>query len=778
METTDLVKSGNPGSDDMILLSRVWEAAPFAIVVTDLDGTTNRVNPAYERTSGYSAAEVIGKPSHIPGFGGEPDDNLEIRRTVASGRTWTGRLQNRRKDGSQYWESVTVVPQFDAEGQVCGAIAIEDDLTAETAALRKSEARFRRYFELPLHGRCITSLEKGWLEVNDRLCEILGYTREEILKKTWAEMTHPDDLAADVAEFNRVISGEIEQYRLEKRFVRKDGAIIWTEISVGCLRRDDGTVDHILCVLDDITGRKSVEAALQESEERFRLMLEHIPSISVQGYDMDGITNYWNDASEMLYGYSREEAIGKSLLDLIIPPELREDVRKAVASMSETLCAIPASELTLMRKDGSRVTVFSSHSIVRRHGRPPEFFCIDIDLTSRKIAEAAMREATDRAKDLALRAEQADRAKSEFLAVMSHELRTPLNGVIGFADLLADTDLNDDQRECARTITSSANHLLDLVNDILDFSSLEKNALVIEPKLFTVASLVDDCCVPVRKAATDKGLAFRCEVAPGTPGLLNGDARRIRQILLNIVGNAIKFTSSGSVDVRIAPVAAGTRRFVDFSVTDTGPGISPATLDRLFRPFTQGDSTLNRPFEGTGLGLAISKRLAEAMGGALNAVSTPGKGSTFTFRLPVASTEPEPATEPASATPEAPDADLPVLVVEDDPTNSFLAGKMLAAIGRRVEFAFNGKKAVEAFAPGKFSAILMDMRMPVMDGLEATRKIREAEALAGDARVRIIALTANVMPGDRERCMDAGMDDFLSKPFRKDELAAKLAVNG
>lgn len=553
---------------------------------------------------------------------------------------------------------------------------------------RVSEARFRTYFDLPLHGHCITSPEKGWLEVNDRLCEILGYTREEIVRMTWAEMTHPDDLAADVVEFDRVISGEIDQYRLEKRFIRKDGTLVWTEISVGCVRRPDGTVDQMLCVLDDISGRKSAEEALQESESRFRLMLEHIPSISVQGYAMDGTTNYWNDAAEVLYGYSREEALGKSLLDLIIPPEMREPVREAIESMAETLQPAPASELTLMRKDGTRATVFSSHSIVRRHGRPPEFFCIDIDLTSRKLAEEKMQEATARAKDLAIRAEAADRAKSEFLAVMSHELRTPLNGVIGFADLLAETKLDDDQREFAQTITSSANHLLDLVNDILDFSSLEKNILVIEPTLFTISSLIEGCCVPVRKAATDKGLAFHCEVAPGTPDRTTADVRRIRQILINLVGNAIKFTASGSVVVWIAPAAEGTQKFIDFSVTDTGPGIPRATLDLLFRPFTQGDSTLNRAFEGTGLGLAISKRLAEAMDGSITVVSTPGQGSAFTFHfpliLPVSSQSENDAR--AGVSPHTNGSHMPpegnlVLVVEDDRVNSKLIGKMLQSLG-------------------------------------------------------------------------------------------------
>ena len=406
-----------------------------------------------------------------------------------------------------------------------------------------------------------------------------------------------------------------------------------------------------------------------------------------------------------------------------------------------------------------------------------------------KKAEEALRDLnrhlegeTARAAELAVEAQAAARAKSEFLALMSHELRTPLNGVLGFAELLSRTRLDVEQQEFTKTILGSGTHLLDLVNDILDFSSIEKGRMPIESAPISLASLVESSCRTIQKAAADKGLEFSCVTAADVPEEIMGDARRIRQILINLLGNAIKFTRRGSVVLEVSPATLEDGPALDFSVEDTGPGIATETVGYLFKPFTQADTTVSREFEGTGLGLAISLRLAEAMGGTLGVVSTPGEGSRFTFRLPLrdgaraaaksGNSDPSSGPEkPGRAVP-VPLSGHPVLVVEDDSSSRILAGKMLAILGCRAEFATNGQEAVDAFAPEEFSAILMDMQMPVMDGVEATRKIRESES---GTRVPIIAFTANVMEADRERCLAAGMDAVLTKPFKMAELSAMLA---
>jgi len=490
--------------------------------------------------------------------------------------------------------------------------------------------------------------------------------------------------------------------------------------------------------------------------------------------DSQGTIEYVNPCFEKTTGYTFAEAVGQN------PRVLKsgEQDGSFYRNLWDTITSgqIWKGQFHNRRKDGSLYWEEATISpVFDNSGRIVHFIAVKEDITERKALEANLLDALDRA-------EAGNRAKSEFLAVMSHELRTPLNGVLGFAELLSESQLDNDQMEKARTIKNCGEHLLQVVNDILDFSSIERKRLKLENALLSIADLVESSCLPVRNAAADKGLEFRSETKPGVPAQIHGDERRIRQILINLLGNAVKFTSSGSVVLRIAPASCGIRPALDFSVEDTGLGIPSETIPLLFKPFTQADSTLRRPFEGTGLGLAISQRLAEAMGGKITIVSTPGRGSRFTLRLPIEdrSGQPERVEKPPQSVPAssgaggAPPPGNLVLVVEDDATSRLLAGKMLESLGCGVEFARDGQAAVDAFASGKFSAIFMDMQMPVMDGITATKMIREAES-ATDSRVPIIALTANVMPGDRERCNTAGMDDFLSKPFTKDVIAACLA---
>ena len=570
----------------------------------------------------------------------------------------------RPSDGELRWMAGYGDFEYDASGKALRLVGCIQDITDRKLVeqeLQEREARFRSYFEMPLHGNCVTSIEKGWLEVNDRLCEMLGYTREEIVLKTWAEMTHPDDLAADVEQFNRLLAREIEQYKLEKRFIRKNGTFVWTLISVGSVRKSDGSVDVLIAVIEDISQRKRQEQMLEQH----------------------------------------------------------------------------ALELKKTNDELNR----SLHT----------------------------------ARELAVKADAATRAKSEFLAVMSHELRTPLNGVLGFTEILSMTSLDSEQQDFVRIVRESGEHLLGIVNDILDFSSIEKDRMVFESGPVVVSEVVKASAAAVQKTAADKGLEFRCETAPGVPEQITGDARRIRQVLINLLGNAVKFTSKGSVFLRVAPGTEGKLKHLEFSIEDTGPGIASETLASLFKPFTQADSSLHRSFDGAGLGLAISQRLAEAMGGGIAVDSTPGKGSTFTFRLPVGPQMP-PARTPADQQrpPANPVPGGLVLVVEDDAMNSLLAGKILESLGMQVEFAPNGLEAIEAFQPGKYAVIFMDVQMPVMNGLEATEKIRGIEAADG-TRVPIIALTANVMSSDQEQCLAAGMDSAITKPYSRDQIAAELA---
>ena len=376
-------------------------------------------------------------------------------------------------------------------------------------------------------------------------------------------------------------------------------------------------------------------------------------------------------------------------------------------------------------------------------------------------------------------AETASAAKSEFLANMSHEIRTPLNGVIGMLELLAGTLLSQGQQKYADVARQSAGTLLTLINDILDFSKIEAGKLELDPVPFDLNTLASEAVAILSVRADAKGLRLKCEVDPRLVRSRVGPADRVRQVLVNLLGNAVKFTQSGSVTLAVTPEQSTDRSDrVRFAVTDTGVAIPPERLDRLFKSFSQVDPSTTRKYGGTGLGLAISRQLAGLMGGTVGVHSVVNQGSTFWFTacLPVDATPaPRPGNE-AVTTPAVakPSIGHRLLVAEDNEINQMVIGELLRRLGYGFDLVDNGLKAVEAVARGGYDLVLMDCQMPELDGFEAASAIRAAEAAAGGPRVPVIALTANAIKGDRERCLAAGMDDYLSKPIVPREMTARL----
>ncbi|MFO0690388.1 MAG: ATP-binding protein [Myxococcota bacterium] len=495
----------------------------------------------------------------------------------------------------------------------------------------------------------------------------------------------------------------------------------------------------------------------------------------------------WNRHAEELVGIGREELLGKCDRDFFPPDEAEGFVAQDREVLEGGVLVDVAEETVATRTNGKRLVHTRKVPIPGPTGRPEYLLGISEDITERKQAEAELR----RAKEAA---EAANVAKSQFLANMSHEIRTPMNGVLGMTELLATTALDERQRHLVETVRSSATSLLSIINDILDFSKMEAGKLELETVDFGVRSVVKELADLFGEAASRKGIGLSVAVDDDVPPVLRGDPLRLRQVLVNLVGNAIKFTERGAVTVEVALLEAeASGAVIEVRVRDTGVGVPPAAQARIFDAFAQADGSTTRQFGGTGLGLAIVKRIVGLMGGDVALESREGEGSVFSFTARLERGE-SPRVRAVAATGDAANATAApvvdgaapstsartrrrILVAEDNPVNTEVVTAMLRLLGHEVESVSNGRAAVERSAQRAFDLVLMDCQMPEMDGFEATRAIRDREARAGASvrRVPVVALTAHAMTGDREHCLAAGMDDYLSKPFTRAALSALLA---
>jgi PAS domain S-box-containing protein len=471
----------------------------------------------------------------------------------------------------------------------------------------------------------------------------------------------------------------------------------------------------------------------------------------------------FNEAMIQPGGYTAAELKGMTYSDLI-PQEMHPDWLNAGLRLHEHGRFGPV-EVEFLRKDGSRYPVMMNGFLLKSSSSKTVVWSIVEDITERKAVELKLRAAIDAA-------ETANAAKSAFLAMMSHEIRTPLNGIIGSADLLERSGLSEEQKELTHTIQSSGESLLTVINDVLDYSKIEAGRLDVESIPVSPIGLLTDVVNLLRPSATNKALALRTHIEPTVPETIYGDPTRIKQILINLIGNAIKFTQCGSVSIQVSNPGPDSLRF---EVTDTGLGIENSRIETLFEAFTQADSSTTRKYGGTGLGLAISKKLVQLMSGSIGVESVLGHGSTFWIEFPLGRTAAGELPAPSQGEGGALkiDRSIRILIAEDNPINQQLAARLLRSLAlTNIRFANNGKQALEMAQSEHFDLILMDSQMPEMDGHDATREIRLRE---GDGRqVRIIGLSALAMQSDRWKAIDAGMDDYLTKPVRREDLARML----
>ena len=571
---------------------------------------------------------------------------------------------------------------------------------------------------------------------------------------------HPEDRAPLMAAIKRGLTEGVG-YRFTMRLIRADGTMRLVETHADCERAPDGRVTGMFGVFRDVTEEEERRRRLQESEERHRLLAERSTDVIIT-YGFDGNTRYYSPVVETLTGYRPDELVGKPVTALIHPDDVADMIAGFRDFAKDRTAAHHTRRYRVVTKTGE-IRWFETRATATRDadGRAIEFQDLVRDVTATKRLEDELMEARDRA-------EAGARAKSEFLANMSHELRTPLTSVIGFAGLLKDSpNLPEEERRHVERIAAASDSLLGVINDILDYSKLEAGRVEMEPMAFDLRALIDAAAAMVEGSASAKGTTLRLDVAGGAPAWLMGDAGRLRQVTLNLLSNAAKFTANG--EIRLCASWRDGRLRIE--VRDTGIGIPEAKMAALFQRFAQADASTTRLYGGTGLGLAISRRLVEMMGGEIGAESTPGEGSTFWFEVPAAETE---APEAAPEAPEGAAMEMRVLVADDAPANRELVSAILGGLGLTVDVVEDGAQAVEAARTGVYDLILMDVHMPVMDGLDATRAIRAGGGAA--SRTPIIALTANVQPEQAERCREAGMDAHVGKPIQIAELLRAMAA--
>jgi PAS domain S-box-containing protein len=895
------------------LLAAIVESSDDAIIGQNLDGTISSWNKGATKIYGYSAEEVLGKPTsiiHPPGREGEMDELLSLTRAGQGISHYeTVRVT---KDGRHLDVSLTVSPLRDASGKVVGAAAIGRDISEKRRAervLRDSAERFRALFMGSADALYIYDEEGNILDLNPTALKILGYQREEIAGLNISSLLDPDQarrVFGRIKEMDQCGSLEYAEFRVKC----KDGSSVDVEANVVPIPFEDTRA--IMGVARDITERKRAEQALRESEDRFRIMADGCPT-PMWVTDAGGGNRFVNRTYREFYGIAYDDVQGAGWHALIHPDDAPVYIGKFLDAVRERQPF--RAEMRARRADGEwrwlstyAEPLWSPGGEFQGHGG------LSADITERKRAEEALRTSEEkfrqlaenilqvfwvsnpaearvlyvspayeqvwgrtcedlyrhptdwieavvpedreralgflsqqraaravqaeyrirtaagdlkwvldkafpvldgdgrmirvvgiaediterkRAEEIVLKAqaeaEAANRAKSGFLANMSHEIRTPMNGVIGMAGLLLETELTAEQRKFAEIVRSSGESLLCLINDILDFSKIEAHKLELEAVDFDLHTVVEDVSHLLWAKAREKGLIMETVFPPTVPTRLRGDAGRLRQILLNLVGNAIKFTSRGGVKIRTSLECEDELSvLVRFTVEDTGIGIPAERQTDIFSPFTQVDGSTTRKFGGTGLGLAISKELVALLGGQIGVESELDKGSTFwftsTFEKPSGSSldlgrlsaaiERTPSQvnsiSPGITQAKRRKSPVRILVADDNVCNQMLVMGILERFGYRSDAVANGKEALESLLNIPYDLVLMDCQMPEMNGFDATALIRDPKSGVSNPNIPIVALTAHALKGDRENCLAAGMDDYVSKPIQPMILAGVL----
>jgi PAS domain S-box-containing protein len=728
------------------------------------------VNDNFCRVTGYSRDELLGGSYAVLDSGQHGAVYFdEVWRTVESGRVWHGEVHNRSKDGRPYCVHATMVPFLDADGMPYQYISIETDISENkflSEIVATSERQYRALVNSLQEVVFQTDARGCWSFVNPAWSRISGYSMDQTLGRCFVEFLPPEDQGVAWRRFARAMAGRGLPLRREIRCRCRDGSLRWLELHVRAEFGDDGVATGLSGTLQDVTARHRAAQQIREHLSFVDALFDSIP-LPISLKDADGRYLRINPAYAQFFDTSEEWLRGKSLHDVMLPASAEVHITRDRQVLDSGTPQIYQDSFQL--RNGRQVDIQVSKAVLRRtDGRADGVIGVTVDLSAQTAAVRALQQAKAAADD-------ASQAKSDFLANMSHEIRTPLNSVNGMALLALKTELAPKQRDYLNKILLSGEHLLALIDDMLDFSKIEAGMLTLEHAAFDLELVLANVLAQVAARAGAKGLQLDSVVAPEVACRVRGDSLRLSQVLINLVGNAVKFTDTGAVSMRVELQAADPAASrLRFEVCDSGIGMSEAQVAKLFQPFQQADSSITRKYGGTGLGLAISKRLVQQMGGQIGVDSAPGRGSCFWFTLRLEH-DTAPAPLPAAASAAAPPPQLRgrrVLVVDDHEFNQQVAREFLEEVGVRVTVAGNGLEALALLARLPFDCVLMDLQMPVLDGVATVIRMRADPALAA---LPVIAMTANAGRQERERCLAAGMTDFVSKPVAPQALYAAVA---
>ncbi|MEI6885462.1 MAG: PAS domain S-box protein [Bacteroidota bacterium] len=611
------------------LFHLAFENANIGMCLVDLTGNIFKVNAEMSNIFGFSTQELekmsVNDITHPDFINVSP----QFIKNASDGNLSHSVFEKKyiHKNGHTVTCTVSSSSVVDENNNILFFISHVQDITAwkkTEQALRESEARFRSYFELPLIGIAITSPEKGWIEANEGVKNMLGYSMEELANLSWSELTHSDDLEADVEQFNRVLEDKQDTYFLEKRFIRKNGEIIWTNLSIGCVRKPDRSVDYMVALFQNISNRKKAEKALEESEQRFRAIMENVNLISAN-LDTNGNITFANDYFLKLTGWKREEVLGRNWFELFIPPEV--ELRQVLYSKLEKGMLPLSYQNEILTRNGKRRLIDWSNSVIRNaQGVIAGIAGIGVDITEQKLTTEALKKSETSLKE-------AIATKDKFFSIISHDLRSPFNSILGLSEHLVECireQNNNDLEQIAVKVNNSANNTFQLLTNLLEWSRSQTNRLEFVPEHLEFRTIVEEVIKQANDIAGQKSITIISDLPKHL--FVYTDKSMIKLVLRNLVSNAIKYTHAGG-KIEITVEKSTDELLV--SVRDNGIGISTENINKLFNVGVSFSTRGTKNEQGTGLGLILCKEFITKQGGKIWVESDLGKGSRFIFSIPL-----------------------------------------------------------------------------------------------------------------------------------------------